>query len=66
VIALARAHSKPIAVVCGDATNEARAHAERLGVGVVTLRDEFGDAAMTSPKQCVRDAALISLRRWSS
>jgi len=66
VIALARTHSKPVAVVCGDATNEARTHAERLGAHVVTMRDEFGEAAMTSPKQCVRDAALISLRRWSS
>jgi len=66
VIALARTHSKPVAVVCGDATNEARAHAVRLGARVVTLRDEFGDAAMTSPKQCVRDAALISLRGWST
>jgi glycerate kinase len=66
VLSLARAHRKPVAVVCGEATTRGRADAERLGAQVVCLRDEFGDAATTSPRQCVRDAALVSLRRWWS
>lgn len=61
VIGLAQSHGKPVVVICGDATDEARKAVQSRGVRVVSLREQFGDAAMTSTLQCIRSAAEIAL-----
>lgn len=61
VISLARSRKKQVVVICGDATNDARATATALGARVFSLRETFGDASTTSTMQCIRTAAETAL-----
>jgi glycerate kinase len=62
VITLARKHDKRVVAICGEAESGARLHAHRLGVTVVSLRDDFGDDAVSFTTRCVQTAAERVLR----
>lgn len=61
VVELARSHDKRVIIICGEATAQGRAVAESSGADVVSLRDDFGDSAMTSTIPCIRTAAERAL-----
>ena len=61
VISLAQSRKKQVVVICGDATNDARATATSLGARVFSLRETFGDDSTTSTMQCIRAAAETAL-----
>lgn len=56
-----RQHHTPVLIICGDATNSARAHAEKAGAQVVSLRERFGDEGVSSTTNCVARAAELWL-----
>ena len=57
VTQLAREHRKKAIALCGEVTPGGRAQASRRGVDVVSLRDDYGDDAVTFTVRCVREAA---------
>jgi glycerate kinase len=56
VASTARQHEKRVFVVCGEATASACARAKREGLTVVSLRETFGDEALSSTRRCIEHA----------
>ena len=56
VASTARQHEKRVFVVCGEATTSAYARAKREGLTVVSLRETFGDEALSNTRRCIERA----------
>ena len=58
VTTLANQRQKIVHAICGDVQTSARAQMKRLGLSATSLRETFGEDALTATTRCVEQAAV--------